>query len=180
MNSRVVTLGILSALMALPPAFGAAATKGKSDLLPPARRKETVDKAQWLTRTPEPAVLAVGETLPMPFNPPGFDRPDPGEARTAAGPQAQAGGAAAPAPAGPTGNLEILETLAARLVPSGMFVIGGAPQLVIGKNRFPVGTRFTVTYNNEDFELELVSIDRTTFTLRYRGEETTRPIKPVR
>lgn len=179
MRIRALTLGIVSVLMALPPAFGAAAAKGKSDLLPPARRKETVDKAQWLTRTPEPAVLAEGETLPLPFNPPDFNRPDPGEARTAAGSQA-AGPAAAAAPAGPTGNLEILETLAARLVPSGTFIIGGAPQLVIGKNRFPVGTKFTVTYNNEDFELELVSIDRTTFTLRYRGEETTRPIKPVR
>ncbi|MEX2044947.1 MAG: hypothetical protein WD941_06300 [Opitutus sp.] len=163
--------------MALPSAFGAAATKGKSDLLPPGRRKETVDKAAWLTRTPEVAVLPEGTELPLPFNPPGFDRPDPGEARPAAGAETAAPAAA---PAGPTGNLEILEMLAARLVPSGTLVMGGAPQLVIGKNRFPVGTRFTVTYNNEDYELELVSIDRTTFTLRYRGEETTRPIKPVR
>ena len=58
--------------------------------------------------------------------------------------------------------------------------IGGSPRLVMGSKRFEVGTRFTVTYNNEDYELELVRIDRTTFTLRYRGEEITRPIKLVR
>jgi hypothetical protein len=50
----------------------------------------------------------------------------------------------------------------------------------MGSKRFEVGTRFTVTYNNQDYELELVAIDRTTFTLRYRGEQLTRPIKSVR
>jgi hypothetical protein len=57
---------------------------------------------------------------------------------------------------------------------------GDVPQLVMGSKRFEVGTRFVVTYNGEDYELELVAIARTTFTLRYRGVETTRPIKSVR
>jgi hypothetical protein len=174
MNMRAFTLGTLAFALTMPPAFGAA-TKGRSDLLPPARRKVTVDTAEWLARTPAVAPLPEGADMPQPFNPPGFGRPDPDEIRAGAVPSAAAG-----PPAGPPGDREVLETLAQRLVPSGTFVFGGAPQLVIGRNRFPVGTRFTVTYNNEDYELELVSIDRTTFTLRYRGEETTRPIKPVR
>ncbi len=176
MNFRASTLLLISLVMALPAAVEAAAAKGKSDLLSPARRKETVDKAEWLTRAPDGAPQTAASELPSPFNPPGFDQPDPEEIKAGTVPPA----AGPAAPAGPTGDREILETLAARLVPSGTFIFGGAPQLVIGKNRFPVGTKFTVTYNNEDYELELVSIDRTTFTLRFRSEETTRPIKPVR
>ncbi len=56
----------------------------------------------------------------------------------------------------------------------------GAPRLIIANKPFEIGTRFTVTYNGQDYELELTSIDRTTFTLRYRNEETTRPITPTK
>lgn len=150
----------------------ATATKAASDILPPARRQQVVDLAQTLAQPPAPK--PVPEDLPQPFNPPDFEKPAADETRPIAAPGAPA------EPAGPAGDREILETLAARLVPSGTFVYLGKPQLVIGKNRFPVGTKFTVTFNAEDYELELVSIDRTTFTLRYRGEEITRPIKPVR
>jgi hypothetical protein len=86
----------------------------------------------------------------------------------------------APAPAKPPGDHEILESLAAQMKPTGMFVVNGSPRLAIGRKLFEVGTRFTVTYNNQDYELELVTIERTTFTLRYRGEEITRPIKLTR
>ena len=125
--------------------------------------------------------------LPQPFNPPGFDQPDPDEIKSAAvpmGPRPAAntpGGAAAPVqPAGPQGDRETLEVLGGLLKPSGSITLGGVPRLIIGTNRFEVGTKFGVTYNNQDYELELVAIDRTTFTLRYRGEEITRPIRPTR
>ena len=74
----------------------------------------------------------------------------------------------------------MLESLAVGLKPSGTFVMNGKHLLIIDRNRFEVGTKFIVSFNNQDYELELVAIDRTTFTLRYRGEEITRPIKPVR
>jgi hypothetical protein len=163
------------------PGLAAVAQKQASDVLPPARRQQTVDLALSLSRPPPPPSLP--ENLPQPFSPPGFDK-DADSAKSAAAPSP--GPSVAPAkavdsgPVGPVGDREILETLAARLVPSGTMAMGGTPQLVIGKNRFPLGTRFTVSFNDQDYELELVSIDRTTFTLRYRGEEITRPIKPVR
>lgn len=78
------------------------------------------------------------------------------------------------------GDRQILEALASQLTPTGTIQIGGAPRLVMGSKRFEVGTRFTVTFNNQDYELLLTNIDRTTFTLRYRNEEITRPIKSVR
>jgi hypothetical protein len=95
-------------------------------------------------------------------------------------PAANAVSATPVAPVVPVGDRDTLEKLSTQIKPSGMIVMRGAPRLVIGNKHFEVGTRFTATYNNQDYELELVAIDRTTFTLRYRGEETTRPIKTVR
>lgn len=162
----------LSISMLAPLALGA---KAAADIAPPQRRQATVDTAEALTQRTPPA--PVSSEVKNPFNPADFD---PGEQ----GPPVAASPGAAPAgpvaPPKPPGDREVLETLAARLTPSGMISMGGKPLLIIDRNRFEVGTKFIVTYNEQDFELELVSIDRTTFTLRYRGEEITRPIKPVK
>jgi hypothetical protein len=56
-------------------------------------------------------------------------------------------------------------------------VFNGEPLLLLGRGRVKIGDKFTVAYNGQDYELELTAIDRTTFTLRYHGEEITRPIK---
>ena len=74
---------------------------------------------------------------------------------------------------------EILSTLASQIVALGMVELRGTPRLVIGNRLFEVGTRFTAAYNSQHYEVELVAMDRTTFTLRYRGEEVTRPIKQL-
>ena len=70
--------------------------------------------------------------------------------------------------------------LANQIQPSGVLQLGNQPQLIIKSTRFKIGTKFTATYNGQDYELELVAIDRTTFTLRYRNEEITRSIRPVK
>jgi hypothetical protein len=150
----------------------ALAAKVTPDVAPPQRREVTVDTAEKLTQRAAPT--PVPPESPNPFNPANFDQeagPRPGPATTTAGPVA---------PPRPPGDREILESLASRLTPSGTFVLGGKPLLIIDRNRFEVGTKFIVTFNDQDYELELVTIDRTTFTLRYRGEEITRPIKPVK
>jgi hypothetical protein len=140
---------------------------------PPQKRQAAVATAERLTqRKPLPDLPA---PLISPFNPPDFDKPDPAE--IVAQTSASAGAATAPVI---LGDRETLEKLAAQIIPSGTLQVRGAPRLVIGNKPFEVGTRFTATYNNNDYELELVAIERTTFTLRYRGEEITRPIKPVR
>lgn len=152
------------------PAWSAAP---RSDVLPAARRASTVEAAIALTQPPSPAPLP--SELKNPFNPPDFNAPDPDQPRPA-GPSATA------EPAGPMGDREILETIAARIQPTGSIVARGKPLLTFS-GRTPtvgVGQSFVVTYENQDHELEVVSIDRTTFTLRYRGEELTRPIKPTR
>ena len=161
------------------------AAKASSELQPPQKRQVTVTTAERIAR--QNAVAALPTDLVSPFNPPDFDKPDmpegapnSGTSRSSAG----AGGAnqasAVVAPSVPLGDRETLQALAAQLTPTGTIQIGGGPRLVMGSKRFEVGTRFTVTFNGQDYELELVAIDRTTFTLRYRGEEITRPIKSVR
>jgi len=184
MNPRCLhPIAGLLALVLLPSLKAAAV----SDLNSTEKRRAVIAIAQQLTRPPEPAPLPAD--LAQPFNPPGFDQPDPEELRAAAA--AKAGGQSTTAGAGaaggsdqpgsqPTGDREILEGLAARLVPSGTIMLNGAPLLIIGKNRFEIGAHFIVSDNahNQDYELELVSIDRTTFTLRYHSAEITRPIKP--
>lgn len=151
-----------------------AAPAPKSDLQPPQRREITVATAERLAA--RPAIPPLPADFASPFSPAGFEQPDPNAVKA---PAPGGGPGTAPAPV-QTGDREVLETLAARLTPSGTLILGGKPLLIIERNRFEVGTRFIVTYNGEDFELELVAIDRTTFTLRFRGEELTRPIKPVK
>ena len=159
----------LVALMAVLPG-GIYAARAVSDLQPPQKRQATVDLAARLAEREAPGPLP--SNLVSPFNPPDFDRPDPADM-----PMVPAGETAPPRP---PGDREILEALAAQLNPTGTIQYGDTPRLVMGSRRFEVGTRFIVTYNNQDYELELVAIDRTTFTLRYRNERITRPIKSVR
>jgi hypothetical protein len=153
---------------------GLQAARVVSDLQPPQKRQASVATAERLAKRPPPAALP--DDLVSPFNPRDFDKPEPKE--TVAGTQVPTGPTEPPPP---PGDREILESLAAQLNPTGtMTYFDGTPRLVMGSKRFEVGTRFTVTYNNQDYELELVAIDRTTYRLRYRGEEITRPIKSVR
>ena len=145
-----------------------------SDLQPPPKRQETVDLARRLAERTTPSPLPAD--LESPFNPSGFDKPEGADAP----PVSQSPVASEPPPPRQLGDREILEAVSVQLNPTGTMEIGGSPRLVMGSKRFEIGTRFIVTYNNQDYELELVSIARTTFTLRYRGVEITRPIKSVR
>ena len=174
-----------------------AASRVLADLQPAPKRQATVDLAAGLARRPAPEPLPTD--LVSPFNPPGFDRAEPAvSARPSAAPATPAGavsGPAAPAagasavpsapvvpttPSAPVTPRETLEAIAAQITPSGTMVFRGKPRLLIAGKPFEVGTRFTASFNTEDHELELVAIERTTFTLRYRGEDVTRPIKPAR
>lgn len=175
MITRVPCLaGLAGLLLAVLPA-AAIAARVNPDIPPPQKRQATVTLAERLAEKRTPAVLP--PDLASPFNPLNFDRPEQGDAPVA---NVARGSRSTPPPPRVLTARETLETLAAQISPTGMIILRETPRLIIGGKSFEVGTRFTATYNNQDYELELVSIDRTTFTLRYRGEEITRPIKPVR
>jgi hypothetical protein len=177
---RLLALGC--GLGALAATRAAAAAAPKSDLVSPQRRLQTVETAARLTKAPPP--FQIPADLPQPFNPAGFDAPDPEEARAnaAAGIKPPAGAQPVAAPAGPTTDRDLLEAMAPRIQPTGSLVVEGrAPILTFpGAKRARVGDVLQVQFNEKEYDIEIVGIDRTNFTLRYRGEELTRPIKPIK
>ena len=78
---------------------------------------------------------------------------------------------------GPRTDRDLLQAIAASLKPSGFFVIGGPPTLVFGQKRVKSGSFLTITFEGTEYTLEIVSVDRTNFTLRLNREEFTRPLK---
>jgi hypothetical protein len=173
MNPRPLTLlaVALAGLAALAPR---AAAKPLSDLISPEKRRATVEQALQLAH---PAALAaLPAELPQPFNPPGFEQPDPEEVRALAAAQAVA--ATASAPAKPSTDRELLAHIAARIQPSGTFRVGASTYLTFGQKRVRTGDIITVTYDGLDYQLELAAVDQSTFTLRLNKEEYTRPLKP--
>ena len=163
MNVRL-PLALLALGLARP---GAIAGEPAGDLPPPAQRAGQVSAAERLAVRSRPAP-GPAET-PSPFAPAGFDAADPADPK-----QAAAGAAEKP-----RGDRETLELLAAQLSPSGVIVLRGSPLLILSNRQYPAGTRFTVTLQGQEHELLLVEVSRTTYTLRYRAEETTRTIKSV-
>ena len=188
MNLRLL-LPLLAGLALTTVSVASAAAKPLSDLVSSDKRRAIVERAQRLARPLPPPALA--PDLPQPFNPPGFDQPDPEEVRAAqaavsAATQAAAAAAAVSIPVAvagtpaaakvAAGDRELLAAIAPQIRATGSLLFGGEFQLYIGKNRFKVGDHFTVLFEGSEHELELIAIDRTTFTLRLNQEELTRPI----
>lgn len=163
MNVRL-PLALLALGLALP---GAIAGEPAGDLPPPAQRAGQVAAAERLAVRSRPA--PVPTETPSPFAPTGFDAADPADPKQAAAGVGEK----------PRGDRETLELLAAQLSPSGVIVLRGSPLLILSNRQYPAGTRFTVTLQGQEHELLLVEVSRTTYTLRYRAEETTRTIKSV-
>jgi hypothetical protein len=140
----------------------------QADMDSPDKRKAIVDTADKLAKVPP-----VPEKLDLksdPFNIPGFDLPDQDEKAA----KAQAAGTQVEAP---LSDSEILDKIAAKIVPSGTIFVGGQPMLMFGKKFVKVGSHFLVTFSGSDYDLVLTSIDRTTFTLALNRAKTTRPIQ---
>jgi hypothetical protein len=145
-----------------------------SDIAAPEKRRVSVELAAGLA---QPAKSApVGADLVNPFSPPGFELTDAEERAAAAAANVKTG---QPGQAGPrvATDRETLARIAPQVSPNGTLVLpGGETVLVFGSKKLRVGTHLTVTFNNQDYDLELVRIDRTTYTLRLNREEITRPI----
>ncbi len=80
-------------------------------------------------------------------------------------------------PAGPRNARELLRAIAVSLKPSGYIVLGGQPSISFGQKRVKAGGVLTITFEGNQYTLEIVSIDRTNFTLRLNREEFTRTLK---
>src|SRR5690606_39117698 len=74
-------------------------------------------------------------------------------------------------------GMDLLSTLAAQIDAKGRFVMGGEVMLLAsGNKRLKVGSKIPVTHGGLVYELEISAIDTARFTVRYKGEEFTRPI----
>ncbi len=81
------------------------------------------------------------------------------------------------APAGPRTERDLLQAIAKDLKPSGFIVLGGTPSISFGQKRVKAGGVLTITFEGNQYTLEVTRIDRTNFTLRLNREEFTRTIK---
>lgn len=136
----------------------------RSDVLPPARRVPVVEGATQLAELGQPKPLP--EPLKNPFS------PTPTIQETSQAP------ARAAAPAAIT-DRQLLEAIARQIDPTGTVAIGGEPMLLFGQKRIKVGDALPITFDGKPYDIVITAIQSTSFTLRLRGEEITRSIKPA-
>lgn len=145
-----------------------------SDISSPEARRTSVELAQRLAKPSIPEALP--SNLVQPFNPLAFNQPDAEELRAIAA--ARAAAVASAAENKPSTDRELLQLIAERITPSGTLILGGEPMLIFGQKRLRVGDRLTVSYDGQDYDIELTAIDRIAFTIRLNHDEITRQIKP--
>lgn len=142
-------------------------------IVPPAKRTAVLEQARELLAQKTPPARVANPFFTEPFN-----EALTGVRNTDASADGTPGDAATrPEPAGPRNSRDLLQSIAQSLKPSGFFVFGGVPHLSFGQKRVKPGGLLTINYEGKDYTLEVVSIDRTNFTLRLNREEFTRPIK---
>jgi len=74
---------------------------------------------------------------------------------------------------------DILVGAQSQVRPTGSMKLGGNVFLLIGQKKLKVGDIIQIVFNGQTYELSISAIDSTNFTLRYKSEEITRPIKPA-
>lgn len=163
---------LLLVLTVAVPAFAASVPP----VIAPPKRAEALATAQSLLAARDPAVPADSHN---PFFSAAFTA-----TTGAVGPAVNDGAAdgAAPAtgearPGGPRSGRDLLAAMANALKPSGYIVMGGQASLSFGQKRVKAGGTLTITFEGADYTLDVVSIDRTHFTVRLGNETYTRPIK---
>ena len=135
-----------------------------------AKRAEAIDQGKALLATKDKA-----PEVKDPFHSIAYDEilaVNAGRGSAAAGESNAARSASSP-----RGGRDLLQAIAANLQPSGFFVLSGEPTLVFGQKRVKAGGTISIRFEDADYTLQIVSIERPNFTLRLNNEEFTRPIK---
>lgn len=139
----------------------------------PTKRQEAIDAGtKLLAHHEEPAVTS------DPFHPAGFDELVASIGRPGGSATGTASGETSPAqPTGPRNSRELIQAIGAVLKPSGFFVLSGQPTLLFGQKRVKAGGTVTITFEGNQYTLEITTIAPPNFTLRLNREEFTRTIK---
>jgi len=78
----------------------------------------------------------------------------------------------------PTSDKDLLLVLAEQVQPLGAMGVAGNMMLTRkGQKPVKVNDKLTLSFDGTSYEVEVTSIDNTTFSLRYNQTEITRPIK---
>lgn len=146
----------------------------EATVLAPAKRQAALERGKALVATQEITPITVN-----PFHPPAFAETVAGMGRVpGVTPPASGGGETGnPAPTGPRTERDLLQAIAKDLKPSGYIILGGTPSISFGQKRVKAGGVLTITFEGNQYTLEVTHIDRTNFTLRLNREEFTRTIK---
>lgn len=148
----------------------------EATVLNPAKRQAALERSKTLVAAREVTPIAVD-----PFHPQAFAEAVAGAGRVSAGtnPPPGTGGdtGGTQTPTGPRTDRDLLQAIARSLKPSGYIVLGGQPSISFGQKRVKPGGILTITFEGNQYTLEVVSIDRANFTLRLNREEFTRTIK---
>lgn len=138
------------------------------DVPPGKTRMDTVGFAKDILASRPSSVPSVdASALKNPFNP--AEPPPPATGGTGPSQEPVAG----PEPA------VQLSDIAPKITPSGAVQIGGESILLFGQKKFKVGDHLPIIFEGKSYELDIVDIQNTSFTLRLNGVEITRPIKSV-
>ena len=141
-----------------------------SDLAPVQTRHAVVKVAQKLSVAPTASKLPAD--LTNPFNPPEFDQP-----ASAAGQSSTRTEEAAPkTEVVPPSDREVLEALARRIPAGGSMEWDDKWILTVGARQFHAGQVLAVPHGGREYEVEIVSIEARSYTLRYRNEKITRSL----
>jgi len=143
-----------------------AEAQSASDLATPQKRTASLDLIRTLLTTKPAGDSADEITKKNPFSP-----------KQQAAPTESAA-VVAPSPSG-LGDRELLLSLVEGVNPSGTMQLSGTQILLFGQKKFKVGDVIPIVFQGTTHELQVTSIERTSFTLRLKSEEITRPIKPV-
>ncbi len=137
-----------------------AQTAVASDITTPQKRIAFVELANKLVKSPSAEELQVPEGLMNPFNPVAEPKVEVRSGR-------------------PSSDIELLELLADQLQPTGVMGRDGTMVLLLkGQKGVKLNSMLTLSFDGTAYEVEVSSIDRINFSLRYNQAEITRPIKP--
>jgi hypothetical protein len=139
----------------------------KPDVPPSTVREKALELGERLVKPGLEAGQVVFQDLKNPFSPEGFDGLPVGP-----------GAPEKPGQVKEISPRERLEAIAASLAPSGIVNMGGRMVLLLGGKRYSVGDRIPVTHDGGTVEIELVTLDRTTFSVRLNAEQITRALRP--
>lgn len=133
------------------------ASAAPADVQPFKKREAVVEQANQYAKTNDPDAATPTDNIRNPFNPVPYE-----EVKTAR----------------PTSDKDLLLILAEQIQPTG--VIGRADDLKLllkGQKGVKVGEALTLSFDGAMYDVEVIAIDNTSFSLRYKESEITRPIK---